>query len=39
MVLMRLVVGRKNKNNQKIRFVASGESGFNATGFLGKIGL
>ena len=39
MVLMRLVVGRKNKNNQKIRFVACGESGFNATGFLGKIGL
>ena len=39
MVLMRPAVGRKNNNNQKIRFVARGESSFNAIGFLGKIDL
>jgi len=39
MVLMRLAVGRKNNNSQKIRFVACGESGFNQGGFLGKIDL
>ena len=39
MVLMRPAEGRKNNNNKKIRFVARGESGFNAIGFLGKIDL
>ena len=41
MVLMRLAVGRKNKNNKlkKTWFVACSESGFNQIGFLGKIGL
>ena len=41
MVLMRLAVGRKNKNNKfkKTWFVAWSESGFNQIGFLGKIGL
>ena len=39
MVLMGLAVGRKNNNDQKIRFVACGESGFNQIDFLGKIGL